>query len=267
MQYDRQTWNQTYGPLHHATMNAVTKQATEMCKYFNPMLDAMLLSIRSKLTKLDKEKLALRRNCSISVCSFGNDLDKTDGFSNTSHMDMSDGFTDDVKEEILKVLTTFQNEAMFNAEDMNRKELQNEIIYVKKLMEVCDGKNCAPTVIGYDVVTTSMDDANQNECSMKADFVMPGLGVSVRICPRVYHHFYGPAFTHGTALPLTSDAADGGVVLTHGKQFNAFAWGISKPANNVDMREKMYDPKSYDHRKAGSVGEVQRLVRQFRSLF
>ena len=122
----------------------------------------------------------------------GNNRSKTDGFSNEIHVDPLDTLPSNFGDMACQIL-----DELSQYHDVDRGK---EIIYLRKIMGVCGGI-VAPSTCGYSIVALS--NQKENVFEMKADFVMAGLGISVRMCSKVYHYFYGSAFSHCTALPLT----------------------------------------------------------------
>jgi hypothetical protein len=260
MQYDRNTWNQTYGSIHNKTFNILTKQAAEFSQYANPLIDGLLINVRRSLGNLDKKNIPLRRNCAISVCSFGDEQDKTDGFSNTAHVDVRDKFGKDVQLEIKKIIDNLDRKATVYALKNNSK-LTEELAYLRELIELGDGDIGSPTVIGYDIVDSGRGTVDS---TMNADFVMVGLGVSVRLTPQLYHYFFGNIFVHGTALPITS--YEDGKISTFAKKHNVFAWGIAKPMNNPDESSSFHNPVLSPGAGTNTMANMNRVIRSFKTV-
>ena len=261
MQYDRKTWNQTFASVHYKSMNILTKQAGEITQYMDPLLDGLLITVRRRIGKLSLNHVSVRRNTSITVCSMGTKRDCTDGFSNTNHVDLTDKYGRDVQTEIKHILLDYDEKGKHDAL-RNECGLARELYYLRELIEVCSDNVSTSTTIGYDFV-----DANNNASKgdkIHADFMMIGLGVSVRMCPSLYHNFYGSAFVHSTALPITQSA--NGNLATYASKFNVFAWGIAKPMNNVDDSNTFYDPKSYIPNRINTVDNLNRVLKKYKKV-
>ena len=143
----------------------------------------------------------------MSILTYGNSTSKTDGFSNEIHIDPLDTLPRNFGDMAKQILDEFAG-----FDDVN---VDKEISYLRKLMGVCGGI-AAPSTCGYSIVDLCSDE--ERHCEMVADFVMPGLGISVRMCSKVYHYFYGSAFSHCTAMSLTCQ--DNNNIVTYAKKFN-----------------------------------------------
>ena len=225
---DRQEWDQTYGPLFVKRMNALTKQASDVSALANPLLHRFLTEIKKRLGMGDNNT-SFRAHCLMSILTYGNSTSKTDGFSNEIHIDPLDTLPRNFGDMAKQILDEFAG-----FDDVN---VDKEISYLRKLMGVCGGI-AAPSTCGYSIVDLCSDE--ERHCEMVADFVMPGLGISVRMCSKVYHYFYGSAFSHCTAMPLTCQ--DNNTIVTYSKKFNVTGWGATRGSSIVARTDGLYDP-------------------------
>ena len=239
---DRQEWDQTYAPLFVKQMNALTKQASDVSALTNPLLHRFLTEIKKRLGMGDNST-SFRAHCLMSILTYGNDSSKTDGFSNEIHVDPLDTLPSNFGDTARQIL-----DELSQCHDV---DLGKEIVYLRKIMEVCGGI-AAPSTCGYSIVPLS--NQNENVFEMKADFVMAGLGISVRMCSKVYHYFYGSAFSHCTALPLTCEHNRN--IATYAKKFNVTGWGATRGSSIIARTDGLYDPSKQLPRKIPGAKDI-----------
>lgn len=227
MQLDRQDWDQTYAPLFIKRINALTKQASDLSALANPLLHRFLTEIKKRLGFGDNST-SFRAHCVMSILTYGDDASNTDGFSNEIHIDPKDTLPENFTEMAHQILYEL------SSEDDDR--LKREISYLRQLIGLCGGI-AAPSTCGYSIV--DLDKNKDESYEMRADFVMPGLGISVKMCSKVYHYFYGSAFSHCTALPLTIH--HGHRMITYAKKFNVTGWGATRGSSIVPRTDCLYD--------------------------
>ena len=255
VQLDRQDWDQTYAPLFIKRMNALTKEASDLSALANPLLHRFLTEIKKRLGFGDNST-SFRAHCFMSILTYGDDASKTDGFSNEIHFDPKDTLPDNFTKMAHKILDEL------SSKDVDG--LKSEISYLRQLIGLCGGI-AAPSTCGYSIVDLDKNEENANE--MRADFVMPGLGISVKMCSKVYHYFYGSAFSHCTALPLTIHCGD--KIITYAKKFNVTGWGATRGSSIVPRTDCLYDPNEQfpnEQQNAKNLFQVRSLFQFMRCM-
>ena len=111
-----------------------------------------------------------RRFCKLSILTFESISHKVHGFVNTPHVDRTDNCS-----------LSMNNEARSYIGKLGAKHSN----YFQSLM--VNDKLHVPTVCGYDIIRG--EDQEENLDIYNAFFAMLGLGISVKLCPKVFHFF------------------------------------------------------------------------------
>ena len=181
-------------------INLLSNSASYSAGWIDPIMTGLL-----SVGVSDQEMIAL---CRLAILMFGRH-----GFGNTEHVDKGD-----LKKsaDALSIIAKYLHE-----KDV---EIRTKTEYAKTFIERLGFG--VPTTCGYQFVNDEDDEENDDfECFQY--FVMPGLGICVRVRENSTHGFYAFSFTHLTAIPLVISK---GRLYIHlpGSDFTVFVWGAAK---------------------------------------
>ena len=214
-----------YFPVLNKILNRLTKQAANVMVACNKSLDRFYFKVLKKLypDASDDDLFSFRRFVNLSIYTSGNASDRTDTFFNTPHSDKTDVLFKEFQIAAHELLSELR------LKTPNDPKLESDIQYLERLASACGGF-AVPTVCGYDIVKS-------NTCSNEsmAHFAQLGLGVTVQLCPQIYHLFFGSSYTHCTPMALSTQS-DGKVTVFSNSDVNVVGWGGGK-----SVHRQVYD--------------------------
>lgn len=205
-------------PALQKMFNKYSHQATDVMMSCNRLLDKFYYMIFRSFDPLEKELDTVGNNrfCRLTIWTSGNSQDYVDGFSNNIHVD-NDYFHQTFQEAAHRLLSKMEELNLFDNDDIE---------YLRRLLELGNQKFQSPTVCGYDIVRDKRE-GNDNvmmdmdDWETYAFFGLFGLGISIKIS-HCYHSFMAGLVSHCTPTPI-SIAYD--VVSTFTGDNNIVGWG------------------------------------------